>query len=313
MASHNYSPLSNLDDQSVEIDSELNSLLPSADFQATRSSPSHKVISVTPSIFYLGFGAVVSIVINLILLYIHVSSSSSPLYSTTSQVSLRDLKYSSQYIGLDRVTQSANNSTYRRPLHRINYPDVLVQITTRNSARRYPHIVNQTSNFLISNEVRSTDGFLGISYSVAERSTTTQLSTIAQFRAADYGLTRCSIGSVVPSLRDLANTTKIYNSAGDPQGLHVDVWKVAFDGELNRNTISLGQRSSLSMSRQDKLATFSMGPGSKSRTPYFPCTSGGWYTFEFTASSESKDFGEVALRQDQALPTLGIYMRQKEP
>ncbi|KIM78667.1 hypothetical protein PILCRDRAFT_581759 [Piloderma croceum F 1598] len=291
MASHNYSPLSNLDDQSVEIDSELNSLLPSADFQATRSSPSHKVISVTPSIFYLGFGAVVSIVINLILLYIHVSSSSSPLYSTTSQVSLRDLKYSSQYIGLDRVTQSANNSTYRRPLHRINYPDVLVQITTRNSARRYPHIVNQTSNFLISNE----------------------LSTIAQFRAADYGLTRCSIGSVVPSLRDLANTTKIYNSAGDPQGLHVDVWKVAFDGELNRNTISLGQRSSLSMSRQDKLATFSMGPGSKSRTPYFPCTSGGWYTFEFTASSESKDFGEVALRQDQALPTLGIYMRQKEP
>ena len=85
----------------------------------------------------------------------------------------------------------------------------------------------------------------------------------------------------------------------------MDVWQVAFDSELNRNTISLGRRSSLSMPRQGKLATFNMGPGGKSRTAYFPCTSGGWYTFEFTASSESRDFGEVALRQDQALPTLG--------
>ena len=115
----------------------------------------------------------------------------------------------------------------------------------------------------------------------------------------------------------------------------MDVWQIAFDSELNRNTISLGRRSSLSMPRQGKLATFNMGPGGKSRTAYFPCTSRGWYTFEFTASSESRDFGEVALRQDQALPTLGticssytgngkgcfaydslyigIYMRQKEP
>ena len=306
MASYNYLPLSNFDDQSVEIDSELNPLVLSADFEAPRLPPSHKVITATSSTFYLGFGAVVSIVINLVLLYMHVSSSASPLYSTTPRVPLGDLRYPSQYIGLDRVTPSVNNSTYRRkPLHRMNYPDVLVQITTRNSARRYPHIVSQTSNFFISNKVRSADRFLGISYSVAERSTTTQLSTIAQFRAADYGLTRCSIGSVVPLLRDVANTTKIYNATGDPQGLHVDVWQVAFDSELDRNTISLGRRSSLSMPRKGKLATFSMGPGSKSRTPYFPCTSGGWYTFEFTASSESRDFGEVALRQDQALLTLG--------
>lgn len=111
----------------------------------------------------------------------------------------------------------------------------------------------------------------------------------------------------------------------------MDVWQVAFDSELDRNTISLGRRASLSMLRRGKLATFSMGPEGKSRTAYFPCISGGWYTFEFTASSESRDFGEVALRQDQALPMLGticliyqkhfvydspyvgIYMRQKEP
>jgi hypothetical protein len=172
MASHSYLPLSNFDDQSVEIGSELNPLVPSTDLEAPRLSPSRKVISVTSSIFYLGLGAVVAIVINLILLYIHVSSSSSPLYSATSQVSLRDLRYPSQYIGLDRVTQSVNGSTYRRkPLHRINHPDVLVQIIARNSIRRYPHIVNQTSNFLVSNKVRSADRFLGISYSVAERST----------------------------------------------------------------------------------------------------------------------------------------------
>ena len=168
MASHNYLPLSNFDDQSVEIDSKLNPLVPSTDLE---TSPPRKVISVTSSIFYLGLGAVVAIVINLILLYIHVSSSPSSFYSATSQVSLRDLRYPSQYIGLDRVTQSVNGSTYRRkPLHRINHPDVLVQITARNSARRYPHIVNQTSNFLVSNEVRSAD-FLSISYSAAERST----------------------------------------------------------------------------------------------------------------------------------------------
>ena len=144
-----------------------------------------------------------------------------------------------------------------------------------------------------------------ISHPIDERHTTTQVSTVAQFRAADYGLTRCSIGFVVPPLRDLANTTKIYNSTGDPHGLQVDVWRVAFDSELDHSTISSHQLSSLSMARKDKLAVFNMSADRKGRTPDFPCISGDWYTFEFTASSESRYFGEVALRQDQALPTLG--------
>jgi hypothetical protein len=155
MAFPNYSPFSNSDDQSVELHSESYPLMPAEQREAPRPLSSYKVIAVTPSIFYIGLGAIISIVINLILLYTHVASNNYPLYSPTSAVSLRDLRYASQYIGLDRVSRPVNDSAYgRKPLRRINYPDVLVQIGARNSARGYTHIVNRTSNFLVSNKVR---------------------------------------------------------------------------------------------------------------------------------------------------------------
>lgn len=140
---------------------------------------------------------------------------------------------------------------------------------------------------------------------MSEHDNTTQVSTIAQFRAADYGLTQCSIGFVVPPLIDLINTTKIYNSTGDPRGLKVDVWAVTFDGEFDYHTISVGRHSSVSIPRRGKLSTFNIRAGSRSRTPDFPCVSGVWYTFEMAVSLEFSDYGEVTLRQDYALPTLG--------
>lgn len=129
---------------------------------------------------------------------------------------------------------------------------------------------------------------------------------IAQFRAADYGLTRCSIGSVVPSLSALANTTKVYGSSGDHH-MVIDVWRLGFDGELNRAATVSARHAAPSMSRQKFLATFDMSAGSKSRSPEFPCVSGDWYTFEFVASLQ--EFGMITFRQDQALPALGKISR----
>lgn len=248
-----------------------------------------------------------SIVINMVLLYIRVSMDFYPLHSQTTAVSLHDLKCPSQYIGLDRVIRTTNDSALRnKPLRRTNYPDVLVQISARNSGRGYLHVINRTSNFIISNEVCNSGGSFNIFYFASEHYNTTQVSTIVQFRAADYGLTQCSIGFVVPPLIDLINTTKIYNSTGDPRGFQVDVWAVTFDGEFDHHTISAGRHSSVSMPRGDKLSTFNIRTGSRSRTPDFPCVSGVWYTFEFAVSLESSDYGEVTLRQDYALPTLGM-------
>jgi hypothetical protein len=110
----------------------------------------------------------------------------------------------------------------------------------------------------------------------------------------------------VPSLRDLSNTTKIYNFAGDPRMLPVDVWQVDFGGKLDHNALSEGRRRPLLMPRRARVATFYMNPGNRSVTPDFPCISGEWYTFEFAVSPDSTDFGMVELRQDQALPALGI-------
>jgi hypothetical protein len=156
MTSSIYSPLSNSDDQNVELEAESYPLVPAEQWEAPRSSPSREVIPVTASIFYLGLGAIVSIVINLILLYMRVSPTSYRLYSPTPPVSLRDLRHPSQYIGLDHVARSVNNSAaQKKPLRRINYPDVLVQIRARNSDRGHPHIINRTSNFLVSDKVRS--------------------------------------------------------------------------------------------------------------------------------------------------------------
>lgn len=144
----NYSPLPSSD--SVELDSASN---PLAHQSSDRRPPAsfHKVIEVNSTVFYIGLCTIVSIAINLLLW-----TTLAP-WSQASTVALHDLDSPSQYIGLDRVVRHANKTAPHKPLQRINYPEVLAQISARSSTRVSPHIIKRTSNFTVSNTVRNLD------------------------------------------------------------------------------------------------------------------------------------------------------------
>lgn len=208
-------------------------------------------------------------------------------------VPLQNLRVSSQYIGLEGVLFSSKHSSR---LRRTNHPEALFQVAARRNKTQLGPTARIANNVVVSYEVRLFHSAGGWDF-LKPFLWMDKTSTIAQFRAGDYGLTECFLTIVFPGSEVVEGTSKVYKS---DNGNHLaELWLLSIDEQL-RAPLLHGQTAE----RRTMSGRFNASAGNKGQVgSSFPCVSGAWFTFELAASSES--FGHVEFRQDYALPLLG--------
>lgn len=127
-----------------------------------------------------------------------------------------------------------------------------------------------------------------------------QVSTIAQFRAGDFGMERCSLTISIPSLLNLEEEMNITSPSffSDPV-VFVDVWKADVE-EIDRRKLSWSTRPT----KQSMFASLELGFGVSWESDEFFCRSGSYHTFTFNLGGGEVD-SRVDFRQDPRKPQLG--------
>lgn len=104
------------------------------------------------------------------------------------------------------------------------------------------------------------------------------MSTIAQYRAGDFGMERCILTGAIPSLEALTATNQTLNQSGTP--VHINVWRLETYERVNAQTLSWSTRPK----RGSLFAQWDVSLGKSFTSDEFRCPSGSLHTFEFTCT-----------------------------
>ena len=119
-----------------------------------------------------------------------------------------------------------------------------------------------------------------------------KVSTVAEFRAIDYGMEDCQLLLIAPAIISPNSTLHL-----GPGENWVNIWRLDASFPMDKKTLSWNTRPSR-IRQLDKVA---MAPG-MNYTYQFPCPSDSLHAFEFSAADESTD---VVWSQDHSGPNPG--------
>ncbi|KZP03125.1 hypothetical protein FIBSPDRAFT_941672 [Athelia psychrophila] len=178
-----------------------------------------------------------------------------------------------------------------RLLHLTNFPIIMTQI-------------NRTQPALVSpdDSTRRLTRIGGVSPDARRFAVSNEVSTIAQFRAVDYGLENCSLQFSL-QLPLGAEGLDVGNNASTST---VDVWLLDAPMKLDVARLSWDKRPK----RRQLFETMRMPWGSaESGGRSFACPWNSMQSFEFACSTDGQDC-QLDFWQDPKRPYLGVTMRQ---
>ncbi|KAF9809791.1 hypothetical protein IEO21_07266 [Rhodonia placenta] len=180
---------------------------------------------------------------------------------------LNDLEFRNPYIGLNELYASGRvNASRYEPI--VNEPRIATQISSVEPDKVFPEDEHRWLS--TAGTMSPLDRHLHVSSNV---------HTILQFRAMDYGMERCALALRLPSDRDKQD----WAPGNGP--VSVDVCALGVDRPLDPRALSWASRPSC----REPFGTLTAGPGEETRLPAFPCSWGTLYTYEVACASESPD------------------------
>ncbi|KAJ7493671.1 hypothetical protein FB451DRAFT_1215106 [Mycena latifolia] len=218
-------------------------------------------------------------------LVLNIAKFNSGLYAAPP--SPTKLIYPNPYIGLEKavLTDAAP------PAPIVNFPMLLAQVNSSDPTAVYlqqPH--SPTAFGMIYPEER-------------EFMVDKEISTIAQFRALDFGMERCVATLAIPSPDEVKNLpSKSISSSNEPCPL--EVWTLDAPEDISPRTLSWAALPR----RIERLTTLVVHPGRNLLdSPPFPCPARTLHAFELSYSTPAC---HLHFRQDKKSPRLAFYVTQ---
>jgi len=204
------------------------------------------------------------------------------------------LEFVSPYIGLDFAIH--HDSSPLPPI--VNFPILLAQIDA----------AHPTEVLLDTHKWNSS---LGMVYP-ADRTfkVAPGISSIAQFRAIDWGMELCTLNVVLPGadgIIDFMNFT-LSGSPSDPSAVMVEIWRVSspeIRHPIDAHTLSWRTRPQ----RKLKVGYWSLKPGVNLESEVFDCVSNSLHTFEFMCLGPNC---HLQFQQDPNDSRIAFYITQRQ-
>lgn len=199
-----------------------------------------------------------------------------------------NLELRSSYVNLDQLYSQSNfKSSKHAPI--INHARAFVQISSTEPDKVFPpyrNLIQLDDGFVPPNERRLL--------------MTPQTSTVAQFRAMDYGMELCSLAVVIPAQNE---TEKMLSNA-----IHgtdsIEIWSLPVKGKLNMQKLTWNTRPQ----PRTYFGSLPLSYGASHELPPFPCVSGTYHTFEFACPSSNSNCHVDVMGVGTAAS--GLYLRQ---
>ncbi|KAJ7510320.1 hypothetical protein B0H11DRAFT_2216129 [Mycena galericulata] len=222
----------------------------------------------------------------LLLLYLQVRIQHHSAEQMAAEAEPTDLEIRSPYVNLAELySQTPLQSSKHDPI--VNHARAFVQISSTEPNRIFPPygLMRPVADGMVPEYQR-------------HLLVTPTISTIAQFRVADFGMENCSLSITVPSPHDTDDTI-----TDEPATL--DIWSLPVTKKLDMQTLSWATRPTGGTFFGSLPVSF----GETHRLPGFHCHSGTYHTFEFKLSTCSKPGCKIDVmgNGDQAS---GLYMYQ---
>ncbi|EGO00643.1 hypothetical protein SERLA73DRAFT_178509 [Serpula lacrymans var. lacrymans S7.3] len=213
------------------------------------------------------------------------------LLASSSDTAFENLEFRNSYIGLEELYRSGNvNASHHDPI--INIPRIATQVSNIETHKNFPEGEHQwLSDY---GTLLPPDRHLQVS---------SEIHTIMQFRAVDYGMERCALTLRLPAFDfDRIGTRIDPVVMDDPVQLSVCALDVS--SSLNPRTLSWSSRPRC----QKQVGTLIARPGEEVKLPEFSCDWASLHTYEIACASESSDC-ELDVWSNQNA-TWGIFMYQ---
>ncbi|KZT33314.1 hypothetical protein SISSUDRAFT_1089399 [Sistotremastrum suecicum HHB10207 ss-3] len=187
------------------------------------------------------------------------------------------LRRPSQFIGLDRANFSRE---YALDFHIKAFPSVLTQISRVERNKVFE-----------DDPKRQFTRFGTISPDDKHFVVTEEISTIAQFRARDYGMENCQLKLSFPH-------TEAQEDYIPEDPIKMTVWRLQTSTWLNPRLLSFNTRPA----REAAVVTWTVDRGANATSPMFLCSSDSLQSFEITCESGPCS---LELWQDKEEPIIG--------
>jgi hypothetical protein len=208
-----------------------------------------------------------------------------------------------QFIGLEKVNRTRPGVRPASPLW--TRPRSLSQVNLDQPTEHMPHLTRwffSSYGAISTNQAclsinRSVSAYARLVVALIEELILVQVSTVAQFRARDYGMTDCQLVVSLPEIQDQERATN-RSLAMRPANVTIDVWTLDAKVSLDPTQISAASRpprSHLLLSRVE------VGLGSELKSPSFYCPTDSLQTFEVACSDDC----HLKFWQDELAPSSG--------
>jgi len=254
------------------------------------ATPSKEIVSTTRSAFRLErLVRIATIVIvsctvidMLLILYLQVGIQ----HNSGAQAEPTDLEIRSPYVNLAELySQTSQKSSKHDPI--VNHARAFVQISSTEPHEIFPPygLMRPVADGMVPEYQR-------------HLLVTPTISTVAQFRVADFGMENCSLSITVPPLNETED-----GITEEPAML--DIWSLPLTKKLDMQKLSWATRPT----GGTFFGSLPVSYGETHQLPGYRCLSGTYHTFEFKLSTCSKPGCKIDImgNGDEAS---GLYMYQ---
>jgi len=260
-----------------------------------------KLKRVDKPTLFLGLGVAACFLLTLInTIYLIRTPSPSPNpWSTANNFAGASLPRPNQFVGLDKVDR--NRSGFVTPPPFMNRVSVLTQVSSEHADYVYPDGQRQWYSF--RGTVSPSDKPFLINQTT---------STIAQFRALDFGMENCEVAvRVLP--QDILDTetdprpgfNRTFTSSRPNEPLPISVYELHTDNPLDVQTLSWRTKPE----RGKFLGVLLVGVGVEAELQTISCPQDSLQTFEFTCDEQQEEACSLEWWQDEH-ESLGVFLKQ---
>jgi len=194
------------------------------------------------------------------------------VFRQSSVTALGDLKFQDTYIGLKALYGSGKvKPSPRKPI--VVVPRVQTQVSSAEPSKLAPADYHQWL-----------DGFGMLSSRNRHLQVSSDIRTIMQFRAMDFGMEKCAISLRLPPLLEDERDPHAFKLADNSGEMRLDVCKSDLSKPLDVQSLSFSTRPAC----REHVGTVVVKAGEESSMlPEFPCTWASYHTYEVSCAPDS--------------------------
>ncbi|KAJ6569447.1 hypothetical protein B0H19DRAFT_695083 [Mycena capillaripes] len=243
------------------------------------------------AIFWAGIASLICTALNLVFIGFPFVARNPGSRGPTS---FGSLEFVSPYIGLDFAIH--HDTLPLPPI--VNFPVLLAQVEAARPSQVRLDTHRWNSSFGMIYPADRT-------FNVASG-----ISTIAQFRAIDWGMEKCSLDVVLPEVTEMTDfmNFSMSGSTGDSDWVTVEVWRVSspeITVAIDPQTLSWETKPP----RKLLVGYWGLKPGVRMQSETFECSSNSLHTFEFLCLDPKC---HLQFQQDPNDSQIGFYITQRQ-